>query len=256
MGGDSGATADVTLDRRVVAYIALTGLFIASLTASNFLASKLFSVSILGFTLLAPAAVLAYALTFTFTDIISEVYGRRAANLAVRLGFAAQILVLLYAWFAVALPTSTHSPVGEEEFRKVVGSTGSIIAASLTAYLVSQHHDVWAFHLWKEKTRGRWLWLRNNASTLVSQLIDTVLFISLAFHVYPMLLHDLPSLPWSVIGTIIVSQYIIKALIALADTPLVYLGVAAVRRYIQVEPPRMRLGVIEAPGRLPSGIQR
>ncbi len=235
------------VDKKSQALIALTGLFIASLTASNFLAAKIFSAEILGFTVAAPAAVLAYALTFTFTDIISEVYGKRAAGFIVKIGFASQILVLAYIAFALKVPIAPFSPVSEEAYGKVVASSNYIIAASLVAYLISQHHDVWAFHLWKEKTRGRWLWLRNNASTLVSQLLDTLIFISLAFHVLPSLAGDAGAVVGlNVLWSIIVGQYIVKVLIALLDTPLVYLGVAITKNYLGIDlDTRVGMGVLK-----------
>jgi uncharacterized integral membrane protein (TIGR00697 family) len=219
-------------DRRMIALVTLTSLFVASLTASNFLAAKLFSIRLGGLLLAAPAAVAAYALTFTFTDIIGEVFGKKAANMAVRLGFASQLLVLGYIIIAVNLPTAPFSPVSEEAYESVIYSGKYIILASLTAYLISQHHDVWAFHLWKEKTSGRWLWLRNNASTIVSQLLDTVIFISLAFNILPRLFIG-QYLPWTQIGSIILGQYLVKVLIALMDTPLVYAAVALNRNYIE-----------------------
>ena len=121
----------------------------------------------------------------------------------------------------------------------------NIIIASLIAYVVSQLHDVWAFHAWRRLTRGRWLWLRNNASTAVSQAIDTVIFISLAFNVLPRLTGGQP-LPLDAIIVIIYSQYLIKLAIALLDTPLVYAGVALVRAYSQGLPiqPVRRGGVV------------
>jgi uncharacterized integral membrane protein (TIGR00697 family) len=235
------------VSRRTTAYVILTGLFVASLTASNFLASKIFAASftVLGhtITLLAPAAVAAYALTFTFTDIISEIYGRQAANLAVRLGFATQLLVLGYALIALNLPAATiPNNVSDETFSAVIGSSSSIILASLTAYLISQHHDVWAFHLWKKLTRGKWLWLRNNASTLVSQLIDTVIFISLAFSIIPALTGG-NARPANQIFMIIVGQYTVKMLIALLDTPIVYAGVMFVKSYIRMPVSQVEAGM-------------
>jgi len=83
----------------------------------------------------------------------------------------------------------------------------------MTAYLISQHHDVWAFHFWRDKTKGKYLWMRNNASTMVSQLLDTSIFIVLAFY------GNAPIL------TMIGSQYLIKVLIALCDTPFCYIFV-------------------------------
>ncbi len=237
---------EIRLDRASTLYAVLVALFTGSLVSSNYLASKLFSANILGYTVAAPAAVLAYAMTFLFTDIISEVYGRKAAGTAVLIGFATQIIVLLYNYFAIELPYAPFSPVGKEAYEAVVGSSATIILASLTAYLISQTHDVWAFHFWKAKTRGRMLWLRNNASTMVSQLIDTAIFITLAFNILPRLMGGNP-LPWSAVESIIVGQYMVKWLIALGDTPLVYLGTYLALNYIGLEIPG-RLGAVGGKG--------
>ena len=91
----------------------------------------------------------------------------------------------------------------------------------MVAYLVSQHHDVLAFHLWKKFTKGKHLWLRNNASTMTSQAVDTVLFVTIAF---------IGTLDFSVLINMIMTQYVVKILIALVDTPLVYVLVSYVRR--------------------------
>jgi len=105
-----------------------------------------------------------------------------------------------------------------ETFAQVLGLTPRIVIASMITYLISQHHDVWAFHFWKEKTRDKDLWLRNNASTIVSQFIDSVLFISLAFY------NVFPILP------LILGQFIIKIIIALLDTPFIYISVWLINR--------------------------
>ena len=239
-------------ERRATALVVLASLFVASLTASNYLASKLTAFNLLGLQLAVPAAVVAYALTFAFTDIISEVYGKKAAGRVVAAGFLAQLLVLAYNALAVKLPHAPFSPASPEAYKSVVWGGAQIIIASLAAYLVSQTHDVWAFHWWKERTRGRWLWLRNNASTMASQLIDTVIFITLAFHIIPSILGGQP-LPWSVIANIILGQYLVKVLIAAADTPLVYLGVALTRSYIETGTLlalTIRHGATQAPGGL------
>ena len=235
-------------ERRATALVVLASLFVASLTASNYLASKLTSFTLLGLQLAVPAAVVAYALTFAFTDIIGEVYGKKAAGRVVAAGFLAQLLVLAYNALALRLPHAPFSPTTPEAYESVIWGGAQIILASLAAYLVSQTHDVWAFHWWKQKTRGRWLWLRNNASTMVSQLIDTVIFITLAFHVIPTLLGG-EALPFNVVANIILGQYLAKILIALADTPLVYLGVALTRNYIEggsILAIQVRHGAVEA----------
>lgn len=118
---------------------------------------------------------------------------------------------------AIALPAAPFWQ-NQDAFVSVVGSTSRIIVASLAAYLVSQYHDVWLFHLLKRKTGGKHLWLRNNASTAVSQLIDSVIFIVIAFYgVMP-------------VWPLIFGQWIVKMAIALIDTPLVYLFVGILRR--------------------------
>jgi uncharacterized integral membrane protein (TIGR00697 family) len=224
------------LGRGAAWYSALVAWFAASLTASQFLAAKVASVEVLGYRVAFPAAVLAYALTFTATDVIDEVWGRRAAGYAVLVGFTTQLLVLGYAAFALRLPYAPFSPAGPGEYEAVVGAGANIIVASLAAYALSQTHDVWAFWAWKRLTGGRWLWLRNNASTLVSQLIDTAVFITLAFTVIPSLTGG-EALPLSVAGQVVLGQYLVKALIALADTPIVYGLVALVESSLEAPTP-------------------
>jgi hypothetical protein len=90
-----------------------------------------------------------------------------------------------------------------------------IAIASLIAYLISQYHDIWAFHFWKEKTGGRHLWLRNNLSTLISQLLDSLIFTLMAFA---------GTLPFTELIQIIITTYLLKLVVALIDTPFIYLG--------------------------------
>ncbi len=212
-------------------YALLLGIFIASLVSANYLAAK---IAVLGkiapnITLLVPAGVVAYAVTFTATDIIGEVYGRKAASTAVMIGLFVQFLIMFYSLIALLMPTAPFQQNYNVFFNKVYGVTPNIAFASVLAYLVSQNHDVWAFHFWKRLTRGKWLWLRNNASTIVSQLIDTTIFITLAFGVFPAILGGV-SIPWSLIPFTILGQYIVKVIIALFDTPFVYAGVYLLKR--------------------------
>lgn len=207
----------------------LVGLFVTSLTAANFLAAKISLLgSIRGISILVPAGVVAYAVTFTVTDVISEVYGRRLATIVVRAGFVSQLFIILFSWLAIKLPIAPFQTGISDVYNSLVASPPNIVVASLTAYLLSQHHDVWAFHYWKQKTNGKYLWLRNNASTIVSQLIDTVVFITLAFAVLPGLLGG-TVVPWDLIPNTILGQYIIKVIIALLDTPFVYIIVKSFR---------------------------
>ncbi len=206
-------------------YAVLLGIFIASLTSSNYLAAKIALLgSINNIDLFVPAGVLAYAVTFTVTDVISEVYDKKAASTTVFIGFITQFFIIAYSFVAVLLPIAPFQEEYNIVFNRIFGVAPNIVIASLIAYLVSQNHDVWAFHWWKEKTHGRYLWLRNNASTIVSQFIDTLIFITLAFNVLPTITGGV-AVPWSTLPFIILGQYLVKVSIALFDTPFVYLGV-------------------------------
>jgi len=199
--------------REEKAYILLTATFVGGLVIAEVLASKI--VNMAG--LIVPAGVLAYSITFPITDIICEVWGKKRANFVVFSGFITLLVVLGLIRLALVWPKAPFW-TGEEAFARILGSTSRIIVASFIAYLISQYHDVWAFHFWGKVTRGKYLWLRNNASTFVSQFIDTFVFITIAFYgVMP-------------VFSLIKGQYIIKLLIALLDTPFVYFGVWLIRK--------------------------
>lgn len=162
----------------------------------------------------APAAVIVYAATFLLTDIISEVWGRQEATKAVWMGFYANLILFFYISAAVRWEAAPFAEDYARMFREVLGLVPRIVVASMIAYLVSQHHDVLAFHIWKHKTGGRFLWLRNNASTLVSQAIDTSLFITIAFW---------GKFPGTQMLNLLIGQYLVKMTIAVLDTPFCYL---------------------------------
>lgn len=194
--------------RRFFPFLILCSIFVGSLVISEVLANKI--IQLKGVYL--PAGVIAYAITFPITDTIGEIWGKTYAKQLVFAGFITLGVVFLLIQIAILLPAA---PFWEEEeaFRSFLGMKKGamrIIVASLVAYIVSQYHDIWAFHFWRKVTRGKFLWLRNNVSTFVSQGIDTSLFISLAFYGVT------PILP------LIIGQYLVKLSIALLDTPVVY----------------------------------
>lgn len=197
------------------AFILLACVFVVLLAVSNVIAGKLIVVG--GF--FAPAAVICYALTFAATDTMTEVWGKERTRFVVNVGFLVAVLAALFIRLAIVMPAAPFWD-GQEAFAAVLGTNLRITIASLAAYLVSQHHDVWAFTFWKNKTGGRYLWLRNNLSTGVSQILDTGLFISLAF-----------AGTGSPLFSMMVGQYAVKLAVALLDTPLVYLFVNLVRHY-------------------------
>ena len=155
-------------------YIILSGIFIASLVACNLIFQKFFHWSVFGiYTFEISVGILPYPITFLVTDIVSEIYGRKKANQLVTTGFIASLFVMLITLIAQSVPATTWSPVNDETFSNVFGLFGPAVFASMSAYLLAQFIDIRIFHFWKKMTYGKHLWLRNNASTIFSQFIDT-----------------------------------------------------------------------------------
>lgn len=187
-------------------------MFVAALLAANVMAFKLMSV----FGWVVTAGTLAYPITFLVTDAVGETLGKDRANKLVWGGFLAQMLFLVLILIGRFVPYPEFFEDGQKIYKAAFAALPRVVLGSMIAYLVSQLHDVWAFHFWKKKTNGKHLWLRNNASTIVSQAIDSTLFITIAF---------VGSVPAAMFFQMILLQYIIKWIIALADTPFCYLVV-------------------------------
>jgi len=215
---------------------ALTAVFVTSLVSAQLLSSKLavLSLPVVGVVSLPvagavtyPAGTLAYAGTFFATDVTGEVFGKATARRIVNVGFAMNVLMLAFAGLAVVVPVAETS-VPQSAFAAVIGSSLNVVVGSLVAYLVSQNWDVLVFHRLREATGGRWLWTRNVGSTGTSQLVDTVLFTTVAYWLAPSVLGGL-KLPAAALAGAVVGQYVLKILIALVDTPLVYAAVGYLR---------------------------
>jgi uncharacterized integral membrane protein (TIGR00697 family) len=182
-----------------------------------------------------PAGVLPYPITFLCTDFISEFYGRRRAAFVVLLGFVINLFVIGTLYVANALPSVAEPlPWQEGLLETIFEATSLAVFASMAAYLTAQFVDVFLFHFWKKITRGKHLWLRNNGSTMVSQLVDTVAVVSITF-----------GAAWSrgeysgrILLGFIVSAYAFKVLVAAVDTVPFYLGVRVLSKYLQIDPMR------------------
>ncbi|HIE71049.1 MAG TPA: VUT family protein [Planctomycetes bacterium] len=197
-------------------FLLLAAMFLSSLVTCNLIAGKLLIVDLGFYEFRLSAGALPYPLTFLVTDLLSELYGRRRATKVVWAGFVASLFALSALWLGEQFHAYEGSPgFSDETYREVFGLAPRAIAASMTAYLVAQFIDVRMFHYWKTLTKGRHLWLRNNASTIVSQLLDSVLVIVVLFW---------GKMTGSEMTTIILDLWLFKALVALADTPLFYLG--------------------------------
>jgi uncharacterized integral membrane protein (TIGR00697 family) len=215
--------------------IVLVGLFVTALVTAQLTASKIllfqtpFELPLTGSELVMPGAALAYALTFFASDCYSELYGRRAAQVMVNVGFAMTLVMLALVYTTIEAPIAGFSPVGQAEFSRVLWSSANVVVGSLLAYVVSQNWDVVAFHAIRERTGGDLLWLRNVASTATSQAIDTVIFIAVAFWAAPTLFGVGTANTLEEILALVVGQYVLKLAIAVLDTPFVYAIVGAFR---------------------------
>jgi uncharacterized integral membrane protein (TIGR00697 family) len=206
-------------DRR---YGLLVCIFAGSLVCSNFIASKVLVIGWLVF----PAGVLAYPITFLATDVISEVWGKEAARSTVWWGLLSILLMLGLVEAALALPEASFSHTGAS-LRVVMKNAPRILLASLLAYLLAQHLDVVVFHAIRARTGPSKLWLRNTGSTVISQLMDTAVFVVVAFG---------GNVPASDLALMVLGQYILKVGIAVADTPFCYLLVRWARDETRTDP--------------------
>ncbi len=185
--------------------VLIIGLYITCEIIANVTASK--PVMIAG--IVVPAAVFIYALTFTLIDLVNERFGKQGARYVVYTAFLANLLLAVYAQFAIWLPAAPFYE-GQEAFKSVLGSTPRIVVASLTAYLVASLIDTEIFAWWREHVGG-YRWLRVLASNAVSTFVDSAVFITLAFAgVFP-------------VFPLIRGQYLIKMFVTVVSIPLIYL---------------------------------
>jgi queuosine precursor transporter len=178
------------------------------------------------YSMIVPAGLIAFPATFLATDIISEIFGRRKAQLVVWVGFGVNVFMLLLMIINYHLPDATGVSAGLHLFDGIYGYMIGNTVASMIAYLIAQTIDVRLFHFWKKKTNGKHLWLRNNASTMSSQLIDSAAIMSI--------LYLSGNLGESVVGyqaliILIFNAYIFKFFAALLDTPVIYALVAILK---------------------------
>jgi hypothetical protein len=197
----------------------LLGFFIVSLVLANTLGTKITTL----FSVRVSVGIFFIPLLFLITDIIAEVHGKKKAQEFVLISIAVLVFTLIMSYFAIKLPANATWG-GQEHFAFVFGSSLRMTVASVIAFVLSQFHDVWSFHFWKQKTQGKYLWLRNNLSTFVSQFIDTVIFMFIAFYQLT------PKFTVPFIISLIIPYWLFKIVFALIDTPFCYWGVRWLRK--------------------------
>ncbi len=229
--------------RRELVFLVLAGFFLGTLAMLNILGITRFID--LGFTVLdekvmVAVGVLPYPVTFLCTDLISELYGRRRAAGLVWMGLALNLWVGAILWIGGVLPGfdlgSDRTPP-LHLFTELRTTTFAAITASMIAYLAAQLVDVHLFHFWKRLTKGKHLWLRNNGSTLVSQLVDTVAVILVTHYLAGGLPVDADRPLASQLFAFIAAGYVFKLVVALLDTGPFYVCVRALTRYLRLPPP-------------------
>jgi uncharacterized integral membrane protein (TIGR00697 family) len=229
--------------RRERLFIVFAGLFLGTLAMLNILGISRFidlSVDLGGFRLplVLPVGVLPYPLTFLCTDFISELYGRRRANFVVTVGLLLNVWVVFILWLGGTLPgVANEPPPAENVFFQVRALAFGAVTASMIAYLAAQYVDVQLFHFWKRLTKGKMLWVRNNGSTLVSQLVDTVAVTLVTFASLDAVPGDPEtSVLWRLL-VLIYSGYAFKLVTALLDTVPFILGTHQLVKYLRLPPP-------------------
>ncbi|MCP4250268.1 MAG: queuosine precursor transporter [bacterium] len=248
-------------ERRERVFLVLAGVFLGSMTMLNIL-------GITRFIHIGPLAlavgVLPYPLTFLCTDFISEFYGRRRANFVVWVGFALNVIVIGFLWLGHQFPGISEAarpdwlaenswnpppwqtlqftgpmflPFGDaveriDLFEVIYRCSRAAVVASMLAYLAAQFCDVFMFHFWKKLTKGKHLWLRNNGSTMISQLVDSTAVILITFWAD----FRLGNRTLAAMMILVSSSYLFKVVVAAVDTAPFYIGVRYLGRYLRIDP--------------------
>ena len=227
MPAETPTYAEQPMHFREGLFLFLTGIFITALTLGNIVGvTKFIDLRVVQI----PAGLLAYPVTFLATDLISELYGRKRAQAVVWVGFVMNFFMLFLMWLGNVLPDASGVSGAESTFASVYRFMKPNVIASMTAYLVAQSVDVHLFHFWRRLTDGRHLWLRNNASTIVSQIVDTVTILSILY-ITGGLGEEIDTVP-KLLG-LMFDSYKFKFFFALFDTPLFYLGVKLLKHRVE-----------------------
>lgn len=237
-------------ERRERVFLVLAGTFLCAMTLLNV-------IGITRFVQLGPMAlavgVLPYPLTFLCTDLVCELYGKARANFLVSVGLGLNFLILFVLflgntipsvpadsmppWQIIQLSAPVALPNGEVVensiglYQLIYATTSGAVFASMLAYIAAQYCDVQLFHFWKRVTRGKYLWVRNNFSTLMSQMVDSLMVVTVTFGA-AYLRGDITT---KALATLVASNYLFKAVVALIDTGPFYLAVYYLRRHLQLD---------------------
>ncbi len=200
-------------------FVGISSFFVAFLMIANITAGRL--VSLYGITI--SGALFIFPITYIFGDILTEVYGYKRTRLIIWLGFAANIIMALYFNFIIKLPYPAI--IDNKAYATVLGSTPRIVFASIFGYFLGEFGNSTILSILKKITKGRWLWTRTIGSTIVGQLLDTVVFMTIAFY----------TLPQPLLVSLIITQYVLKVSYEVVATPITYLIVSRIKRIEHVD---------------------
>lgn len=196
-------------------FVVIAAVFVTCLITANVIAVKVVSLG----TLILPAAIFVFPLSYIFGDVLTEVYGYHQARKIIWLGFACNLVFVFFAWVGQILPAA---PLWEsqEAYVSILGYTPRLLVASFLGYLTGEFANSFIMAKMKVLTRGRWLWTRTIGSTLVGQGLDTLIFITLAFVGTPVFAL-----------VMVLHHWLAKIAIEAAATPLTYLAVNYLKKF-------------------------
>jgi uncharacterized integral membrane protein (TIGR00697 family) len=230
-----------SMSRPQLVYLWLTAVFVTALLVANIVGSKFFH---FGTVAIGPLEVhvehsvgmFAFPVTFLLTDLLNEYYGKRGARRATYVGLAMSLLAFALIRLGVHAPPAPpgRTFVDEAMFDTVLGASGTMILASMVAYLVGQLTDITAFGIMKRLTGGRMVWFRATGSTVLSQFVDSLCIMSVLYYFQTRADGTPPDLAFTL--TAALKGYLIKFSIAVLITPFIYLGRAVMRQWLGLVP--------------------
>ena len=202
-------------------FVAVSALFITSLITANILIVKQIAIG----TIIIPAAIIIFPLSYICGDVLTEVYGYKQARLVIWLGFTCNLIAVIAFWIGGILPPAPTFEA-QSAYERILGSTPRFLIASFVAYLAGEFTNSFILAKMKIATKGKWLWTRTISSTLVGQGFDTVIVLTIAFA---------GVLPFTVLGIMIVSHWLLKSAYEVIATPLTYVVVNYLKQKEQID---------------------
>lgn len=232
--------AAFALTRPQTLYVWISGVFVTSLLVANMIGAKLFKIDVDllgGFSIIHTAGMVPFPITFLLTDLVNEYYGRKATRRLAYIAFSMAALAFCFIALSRALPTfeGYSNTASHSAFENIFGQATIMYIASIMAFLCGTLLDIWIFGVFKRLTKGRFVWFRATGSTVISQIFDSFIVTALAFAVIPALLGNSAWTIKQVLETA-ATGYVLKFFIALAMTPIIYLGRWLIREWFGMTP--------------------